>query len=157
MINFETVAQVYSTAKHNPMDLEVIAAYAQFRREIEIQFETLPVDVEFTGEDPYKTSKEMFSDIVDNNRLKIFSGGKPHELMADVNLKFRAIHDYYGHFVNRNSFSGNGEYKAYVQHSKMFSKLAVKALFTETVAQNAVYNVTKEFAEQKACILEFVS
>jgi hypothetical protein len=150
----QRIATAYIEMVHSPNCELTKQAYAQFCREVEIQFNTLPVEVEWTGEDLYKTSAEMFADVQNNETLKIYSGGTPHELVGQsVNLKFRAVHYYFGHYVNRNSFSGTGEYRAYVQHSKMFSKLANLALFTETLGQNAVYNTTQNFAEQKAGVI----
>lgn len=163
MIDGKAIAKAYDNLRHTPKDSEVIKAYAQFRREIDIQFNALPVNVEFVDVDAYKTSSEMFTDIRENNTLKIWSGGAPHELMAESNLKFRAVHDFFGHYVGQNNFTFDGETKAYFQHSKMFSPLANKALFTETVGQNSWFNFSdtnagkanalRKFAEQKAGLL----
>ncbi len=167
MLDGKAIAEAYENLVHSPNDADVQKAYAAFAREIEIQFDVLSdiLDVEFVSEDAYKTSKEMFTDIEQNEKLKIFSGGEPHELMADVNLKFRAVHDYFGHYVGKNNFSFAGETAAYVQHSKMFSQLANKALFTETIGQNSWFNFSernagkpnalREFAEQKAGVIQF--
>ncbi len=162
MMNEIGIAMAYEKLIHSPNDLEVKKAYAQFNREIEIQFDVLPVDVIFVESNPYETSKEMFNDIEQNNTLKVFSGGTPHELMP-CNLKFRAIHDYFGHFLGKNNFSYEGETKAYKQHSLMFSHLANRALFTETIGQNSWFNFSprnfgrpnseKVFAEQKAGLI----
>ena len=163
MLNGIEIANAYESLTHNPNCPEVRGAYAQFALEIGQQFSTLPVNILFVSYDAYKTSKEMFADIDENNTLKIWSGGEPHELMADVNLKFRAIHDYFGHYVGRNNFSYKGETEAYKTHSAMFSPLANKALFTETIGQNSWFNFSpnnidkpnalRKFAEQKAGIL----
>jgi hypothetical protein len=85
--------------------------------------------------------------------------------MADVNLEFRAVHDYFGHYIGRNNFSYAGETRAYLAHSLMFSELANKALFTETIGQNSWFNFApcnigkpnkdRQFAEQKAGVLNF--
>lgn len=161
-MNGKEIAKLYENAVHSPNDVSVIEAYKQFAIEIEKQFETLPITVLFVDNDAYTNSKEMFSDIEANGVLKVWNGGTPHELMANVNNKFRAIHDYFGHYLQKNSFSYTGETAAYFIHSKMFSPIANKALFTETIAQNSWFNFSDEnidkpnslrkFAEQKAVI-----
>lgn len=162
-MNGTQIAKAYENLKHSPECPEVRGAYTQFALEIEQQFLTIPVMVEFVEGDAYRTSAEMFADIENNNTLKIWNGGEPHELIADVNLKFRAVHDYFGHYKGRNNFSYEGESKAYKLHSAMFSSLANKALFTETIGQNSWFNFSDEninkpnalrkFAEQKAGLL----
>ncbi len=83
--------------------------------------------------------------------------------MVDVNNQFRAIHDYFGHYLGKNNFTFEGETKAYIRHSEMFSKVAGRALFTETIGQNSWFNFSAEnintpnalrkFAEQKAGLI----
>lgn len=162
------IADAYEQMQHNPNDPEVIKSYQEFAKEVNQQYNSLPVKVEFTPQNPYKTSQEMFQDIDQNKRLKIYKSGTPESginpmIGNDLTNKFRAVHDYYGHYVNRNSFNAQGEYQAWVDHSKMFSPLAQKAMTTETLGQNSWFNYSKvnqgkpnnqrQYAEQKAGIL----
>ena len=132
---------------------EVKAAYEKAANEIEKQFQYLTKDlgikVEFIKDDPYKNSDEMFEDIIKNKRLKVYQGGEPHPFLGEstkdaswftANEKLRAIHDYFGHFVNRNQFGKVGEEAAWVDHSKMFSPEAQRAISTETRGQNSWVN-----------------
>lgn len=132
---------------------EVKAAYEKAAKEIDSQFNYLTKDlgikVEFIKDDPYKNSEEMFDDIINNKRLKVYQGGEPHPFLGDstkdasgftANEKLRAIHDYFGHFVNRNQFGKVGEEAAWVDHSKMFSPEAQRAISTETRGQNSWVN-----------------
>jgi hypothetical protein len=132
---------------------EVKAAYEKAAKEIDKQFEYLTkdlgIEVEFIKDDPYKNSDEMFEDIINNKRLKIFQGGEPHPFLGEstkdangftANEKLRAIHDYFGHFVGRNQFGKVGEEAAWVDHSKMFSPEAQRAITTETRGQNSWVN-----------------
>lgn len=109
MFNGIEIAKQYDALKHDPSNPEVLAAYRQFAHEVELQFESLPIDVEFTNTNPYENSTEMFTDIEQNNRLRVFRGGTPHTLIPrHINKQFRAVHDYYGHYVERNNFSYAG-------------------------------------------------
>ena len=132
---------------------EVKAAYEKAASEIDKQFQYLTkelgIKVEFIKDDPYKNSDEMFEDIIKNKRLKVFQGGEPHPFLGEstrdangftANEKLRAIHDYFGHFVNRNQFGKIGEEAAWVDHSKMFSPEAQRAISTETRGQNSWVN-----------------
>jgi len=132
---------------------EVKVAYEKAAKEIDKQFEYLTkdlgIEVEFIKDDPYKNSDEMFEDIINNKRLKIFQGGEDHPFLGEVTKdangftgteKFRAVHDYFGHFVNRNQFGKIGEENAWVDHSKMFSPDAQRAITTETRGQNSWVN-----------------
>ena len=132
---------------------EVKAAYTKAAVEIDKQFQYLTKDlgikVEFIKDDPYKNSDEMYEDIINNKRLKVFQGGEPHPFLGEsskdkngftANEKLRAVHDYFGHFVNRNQFGKVGEEAAWVDHSRMFSPEAQRAITTETRGQNSWVN-----------------
>lgn len=131
----------------------VIRAYQASAKEIDKQFEFLTkkigIKVEFTENDPYENSDALFDDIMKNKRMLIFKGGEPHPFLGDSSKdsngltateKLRAVHDYFGHFVERNQFGKVGEERAWVAHSKMFSEEAQKALTTETRGQNSWVN-----------------
>lgn len=120
---------------------------------VEQQFRTLPVAVEFTHADAYGTSsRQMFRDIEQHGRLKVWTGSSDHPVLTpEQNWKFRAVHDYYGHYVPRVGFSRGGERAAFEAHRRMFPAEAHSALAAETEAQQAVYRITGTYAaEQKA-------
>jgi hypothetical protein len=164
------ISEAYSNMKSDPNDPQVKKAYSALGKEVDAQFKALPVKVEFTKDDPYKSSQEMFDDVEKNGRLKVFTGGEEHPLLGQKdenrisqNDKFRAVHDYYGHAMFHHQFGPNGEENAWVEHSKMFTRDAQKAMTTETRGQNSWFNYSKEnegkapkdrsFAEQKVGIL----
>jgi len=142
-------------------------AYDAFAREIEQQYEWLVsagIAFDFSGTDPYPTSTAMMDDVRQNRRLRVFTGGEPHPyLSAKTNNKFRGVHDLLGHAAWGNEFGPSGEMSAYFDHSQMFSPLAQKAMATETLGQNSVFNFSarnegkpvsqREFAPQKAALL----
>ena len=168
--NAKHIAQAYEKMDNDPDNPEVREAYKQLGQEVEAQYKALPVKVEFTKDDPYKSSNEMMNDVKENNRLKVFTGGESHPLLGQkdvhgisLNDKFRAIHDYFGHASRGIGFGANGEENAWIEHSKLFSPLAQRAMTTETRGQNSWFNFSstninkpiseRSFAEQKVGIL----
>lgn len=101
---------------------------------------------------PYANSREMIEDVQKNKHLYFFRGGEPHVFLDKVdqatgysyNEMFRAIHDYFGHAVNGNSFGPIGEENAWAAHSQMFGDDARKAMTTETRGQNSWVNFGKQ-------------
>ena len=146
------IAWEYNKIPDNYKNIDTIKAYNQFKRELIRQYRLIKkyIKIEFTENDPYKNSQDMFNDINENKRLKVFIGGQYHNSMKSINKIFRAVHDIFGHYINYNSFSANGEYKAYKHHKQMFTPLARKALFTESIGQVCFYSVNKKYAEQKS-------
>jgi hypothetical protein len=146
------ISDAYDKLINNPGDPQVRAAYSQLAKEVDAQYNYLTstgIKFKFSENDPYGSSKEMVSDVVNNHSLKVYSGGEDHPLLGQVtkdangltaNEKFRAVHDYYGHAVEQNQFGKLGEERAWVAHSKMFSPLAQSAMTTETRGQNSWVN-----------------
>lgn len=137
-------------------------AYQQFADQVEAQFRDLVargVDVVFQDDDPYPDAPSMMADVRDNGRLKIYKTAAPYEhpLVAnEVNDKFRAVHDFFGHYLSGRDFSRHGEEAAWVRHSQMFTGLARRAMTTETRGQNSAFIWIldgKTFPEQKAVLL----
>lgn len=169
------IARSYDAARHNPTDSRVAAAYRALCRETETIFAGLPLPVLYTARNPYASAREMFARIERERVLYVFTGGEPprdHPLHGEINLKFRAIHDWHGHFLPRNDFTAQGEEQSYLAHRGQFSPLATLALATETRGQNCWNNFgshllvdatdaweyarlpeNRPFAAQKACIL----
>jgi GNAT superfamily N-acetyltransferase len=128
----------------------VIKSYEQLSKEVEAQFNALPIKIEFhIGDKNYESSVEMLDDVHNFGHLWVFKGGDDHPLTGSktidkngntINDKFRAVHDYFGHSVNGYQFGKDGEENAWIEHSKMFSPLAQLALSSETRGQNSVVN-----------------
>jgi hypothetical protein len=120
------------------------AAYQQMAKETGQQFQALEgsgvkLSWDPTGEKAYKSSKEMLEDALQNKRLTVFQGGKPHPALSkEANEQFRAVHDYFGHGTTGSSFGPKGEELAYGAHSQMYSPLARLAAATETRGQNSL-------------------
>lgn len=170
------VAQTYGLLTHQPKAPHVRQAYQAFGSEVMAQFRRLTyygVKVEFTPNDPYPTSKALREDIDSNRRLRVLepvSLPEGHPLLWTVddnghtlNSYFRAVHDFYGHYLAGNPFSMEGEYRAYLAHCEQFrNPLSHCVLTTETLGQNAWFNFGpyhylpanhRPFAPQKAAIM----
>lgn len=163
------IGTYYDRAENRPNDPDVREAWAAFIREINIQYDLLPIQIlpskGIVGSEDfeYESSKAMIDDIVNNHRLYVFTGGSPNPLMSpEDNIKFRAVHDYFGHSAHGYAFGPRGELNAWIEHSKMFSPVARQALTTETLGQLCalLYGPKShraverhEFPEQKAFIL----
>lgn len=146
--------QIQSPSRMTP---ELAESYDALRKETREQFNYLTspkekgglgVTVEVTHENPYDTPEQLHADVMSNNRLKVLSteatGG--HGVFTnEENDMFRAVHDAFGHLAIGRNFSREGEEAAYGSHSQMFSDKALKALTSETRAQNSYLINTGEF------------
>lgn len=140
-------------------------AYGRFAEQVDQQFGQLVRDVRvtFTDDDPYADAGELFRDI----RRGSFAVYRTQEdqqhpiLTPEQNDRFRAVHDYYGHYRSGRGFDRHGEEAAWVAHSLMFAGSAVRALTSETRGQNSAFiwiNGGREFPPQRAVLLpEWVS
>jgi hypothetical protein len=157
------VSKEWREAPHIPNDFD----YNEFIRQTSRQMDNI-IDrgfsvAPFRGEgQPYKSSVEMFDDM-DSKLLYVYRGGDVfapgHELAAlsyfnglSWNEVFRAVHDYFGHYLTRSPFeTWEGEVSAYEAHKLMYRGRALGPLYAETIGQLCVYFDTGDFPpEQKA-------
>jgi hypothetical protein len=160
------IADAYHNMKHDPSHPEVKASYDALINETKQQYKDLLQQgykfTRITDPDfrPYKNSKEMHADIENNKHLYYYptsmgfgsedSIPHDHPMLAPTeftshdgeqmvaNDVFRQVHDINGHFLGgKTTFSPTGEHQSYLQHKKMYSNLAGKALATETMGQNS--------------------
>jgi len=115
----------------------------------------------------YETAQEMHKDIENNQHLfyrpsdEDYGGYEDHPLFQLTNIKntnghdmrandvFRAVHDINGHNkADHAPFTPAGEQRAFVQHKKMYSNDAIRALFTETQGQGNWVNFNRKSGEQ---------
>lgn len=138
-------------------------AYAQFAAQVNDQFTHLTnmgMRVVFQDVDPYRDASELFADILKWGTLRVYrtQPDQSHPLLSDeTNNRFRAVHDYFGHFYTRRGFDRHGEEAAWVRHSQMFRGLARRAMTTETRGQSSalcwILKGTDQFPPQKAILL----
>ena len=145
----QVMPEAVERAKAQNYDQLTEAAYRQLAKETRGQFDAMPVaTVMHTGEGDYGTPSAMIRDVLAKGQLKTFRGGDPHPYLGAVdpdtgltsNEMFRAIHDYFGHVPQGNTFRAAGEEAAYGSHSQMMSPLAQAALAAETRGQNSFVN-----------------
>ncbi len=137
------IAAAYEKARRRNPDARTVRQYEHFEIEVEAQYayltETLGITVEVVDINPYSTAAAM-SEAVEAGHLKVLStestGGHPF-LSNEINDKFRAVHDYFGHAGTGNTFDRHGEYVAYLKHARMFSEDARGAMHSETMGQNS--------------------
>ncbi|HBI01339.1 MAG TPA: hypothetical protein DDY18_06910 [Flavobacterium sp.] len=162
------IADAYHQANHEPQAQHVQQAYQALVKETNDQFKHilnsgLKISKIKPGqENPYKTSKDLFHDIHNNNHIWYFPtesgyGSDPnqadsahpmlqptehmHEGQPMVaNDVFRIVHDYFGHAKEGHGFGAEGEENAWKNHMQMYSPMAQKALTAETRGQNSWVN-----------------
>jgi hypothetical protein len=172
------IADAYIAAPHTPGHI----AYQRFVEETLEQYRaltSLPLKVWIIptrGYDvAYRSSVDMFHDLSTYNRLVVSTDGSPFaphhplntkhygpiygggtfETALTANTKFRAVHDYFGHYLGRHPFEAfEGEIAAYQEHARRYSPEALPALYSETVAQLCYFYAYGSFVPvQKAAIL----
>lgn len=154
-----TIGRAYLSAPER-ITPDVREAYARFTEQVDQQFGMLLRDVRvtFTDDDPYADASELFQDI----RRGSFAVYRTQDdqrhpiLTPDQNDRFRAVHDYFGHYRSGRGFDRHGEEAAWVCHSMMFAGVATRALTTETRGQTSAFiyiNGGREFPPQRAVLL----
>ena len=162
------IADAYDKLENNPNDPVVKRSYEALVKETLDQYQAMidaGYSIQIDNEEPYANSSEMIDDLRENKRIKIFSTEsgfgdqgitekqrKENPLLAkttftDINGQpllandvFRAVHDFFGHAQEGNSFGPRGEEIAWQIHSEMYSEDARRALTTETRGQNSWVN-----------------
>jgi len=112
----------------------------------------LGIKVVFTDTDPYESYHDMLRKVEQTGVLEVLrteaTGGHPY-WPNEVNDKFRAVHDAFGHLATGRGFDRHGEEAAFQAHRSMFPEEAWPALATELRGQNQFLLHTGEFGEQK--------
>jgi hypothetical protein len=164
------IAAAYQRMKNDPENEEVAAAYRALIDETMAQYNALKdagIDFKFLKEgqpDPYAESPAAgYKDMIENKRLYVFPTDQgfgsndavdvsknpmltPVGTVGDkedavANDAFRIVHDVFGHLGAGNpQFRAAGEERAFLEHSRMYSPLARKAMASETRGQNSTVN-----------------
>jgi hypothetical protein len=161
------ISDAYESVTNQPNREDVKRAYDALVRETKDQYEFIKskglkiVKHEGTGE-PYANSKEMLSDLRDNNTLKFLPnevafGQGDTDVSDNIGLQpsgikledgyeltnsevFRVVHDYFGHGILGNQFGAIGEENATLQHLDLYSDEAAPAVVFQTRGQNSWVN-----------------
>jgi len=113
----------------------------------------------------YADAYELFNDVLFNKHIYYktstddYDGFQDHPLYEMSEIKnidgenmrandlFRCVHDINAHTRVRGQFNPDGEQQAYLEHKKLYSADAIRALFTETQGQGNWVNFNSESGE----------
>ena len=108
----------------------------------------------FEPKHTYQTAEEMSAEVLGKGVFRVSTADSTHPIWSvDQNVKFRAVHDWYTHVLNKAPFNARGELRAYNDYTKLLPANAVPAAFTEIVGQVSYAIVNGGFGEQKVCLL----
>lgn len=103
------------------------------------------ITVEFVEDDPYPDYESMVEDIDLDAYLAVWTGGThpdyyhgDPDLSRQKNLVNRAVHDYFGHYLNRVDFSFWGEFQKWHAMRDCYPSICHPFLFAEVVGQTAM-------------------
>lgn len=146
-MNFESEEEIIQVLGGEYLEAEeedLTEEYEALGRYNERRFEDIPLDVEFTEEDPYNSAEELF-EAIEDGELKIYSGGSSPEGMTDKqNLKGRAVHDYFGHYMNQCDFSLEGEFTKWYNQRHEVPEGTEALYFSEVVGQTALVHYLED-------------
>ena len=113
----------------------------------------------------YADAYELFNDVLFNKHIYYktstddYDGFQDHPLYEMSEIKnidgenmrandlFRCVHDINAHTRVKGQFTPDGEQQAYLEHKKLYSADAIRALFTETQGQGNWVNFNSESGE----------
>ena len=130
-------------------------AWDRLREETHKLYAALPTDlrVRFVSGQPYATAQALHN-VFHTRQLLISTDFNFHPLWdEETNLRFRAVHDYYGHILTGFDFTLFGELNAYHTCARLHTDSAKHALFTEVYVQALWHEVYGEFPKQKVVLL----
>lgn len=141
-MNFESETEIVDAVGSAYLETEeqdLSEKYEKLGEYNEKRFEDIPVDVHFTSDDPYGSAEEMWTDIEENDQLYIFDGGShPEGMTHEQNVKGRAVHDYFGHYMNQCDFSLEGEFQKWYNQRDEVPEGTEGLYFSEVVGQTAL-------------------
>lgn len=132
-----------------------VYAWDKLREETYKLFAALPLDlrIRWVSGQPYATAQALHN-VFYTRRLLISTDFNFHPLWdEETNLRFRAVHDYYGHVLTGFDFTLQGEHNAYLATARLHTDTAKHALFTEVYVQALWHEVYGEFPIQKTVLL----
>ena len=118
-------------------------------------YEALPKDlrVQFKPGQPYETAADLHEVII-TRYLVVSTDNNFHPVWTwEENLRFRAVHDWYGHILTGYDFTLDGELGAYQATGELHTPSAKHAIFTEVYVQALYYTVFGHFGEQKVTLI----
>jgi len=153
----QLVAEAYRRAPSR--DAEALPSFQVLKKHTVKTFPKIRsrIKIEFVDGQPYETAEEMMQKVKASKTLLISRDfNQAGYFGPEVNLMFRAVHDYFAHmnasFKQRvRSFGIGGELEAYNKHLAFIGcqSKAVSAVFTEVIGQAAHFMHFGKFPNQK--------
>ncbi|MBW4458953.1 MAG: transposase [Nodosilinea sp. WJT8-NPBG4] len=133
----ESLARLY--LEGNPAEISG-ATIAQFCDWLWVEYQSLPLNLEFSWYERYENASEMFADV---QKSHLWVSGENYDTTLGLNpiynFIFQAIHDY-DHYLTNSDFSLEGEILTYNATAKRVPSLNVqKIIYSESVLRPAAY------------------
>lgn len=129
--------QRFATLYRDGSHVEAPADVLQCAKEnTQLWFQRIPVQVSWVTNDPYPNFMQMARDIRAGH-FKVTCNGFVSRIWGTHYQRFRALHDYWGHFVAGNPFGVEGELRAYGSHCAQFPRECWPLIFNELVLANS--------------------
>lgn len=144
------------------LPLVSVAELGLFRLEVKQAYErifliqsNLGIGVRFVSGNPYETLADMTKDITESAEMLVSTDFNDSLLLpGELNLQFRAIHDYL-HYLYQQAFDFTGEFNVYkvqkMLHSTLYGR---KILYSEIVLQAAYCTYFGKFADKQKVIID---
>lgn len=156
------MVRVYDSAP--VLDPNAVPAWQELARDTDYLYRRMTtfdaVRVQVTdGPAPYRDAGHMAQCVRRDWTLTVSSADSVHPVWSvEQNVRFRAVHDYYGHIVNSDprypvGFDLDGEWYAYQRQAGwLTSTSALWALMVEVYGQAAMFYANGEFPVQKVFV-----
>jgi hypothetical protein len=133
---------------------EIVFAFESINKQIIDRHRLISDFVIFVDDDPYASLEDMTESIRNLKYMMVTKRNNDSRLLpGDLNLKFRAVHDYL-HYLLQQPFNFEGEYKVYQAQKHIHkSKLRRQILYSEVVLQAAYCEYTGSFAPKQKVVL----
>jgi len=155
MVTREQWEMLYRYQNAETIESRHVYAWKALAEETTRLYEALPKDlrVRFNSGQPYKHAWELYR-VISTRHLVVSMDNNFHPVWSfDENLRFRAVHDWYGHVLTGHDFSLEGELAAYKATAELHTPSAKHALFTEVYVQALYYTVFGHFGPQKVVLI----
>jgi hypothetical protein len=133
----DTLAKLYLEGKPAEISTDTIAELCDW---LMVEFQQLPLNLQFSNYMRYANATEMFADI-EQGHLWVSADSYDSTIYPNpiYGFIFQAMHDY-DHYLTNTDFSLEGEIVAYNFTAKRAPSLAIqKILYSEVVLRSATY------------------
>lgn len=135
-------------------------AYRSIAKTVTRLFDRIPVPVVYQSDDPYDSYADMARTVGREQMLRVYCEHAGHPFLSDSeNLKFRAVHDWFGHLEADVHFKADGEFKKWQHMKQYFSGPNVhRVMFAEVVGQvGAAYYLRDGFGDDRFTQRAFIA